>query len=263
MKLFMGILIGIVLMGIFTMKQWQPTTQSLEPPSPFAFDGDKVIIASWSKFLKHLEITTVAATETQKAVDYHTVGQIIALSNTSNNLGQDQIAWVELDPELTKSVGLDLANNKINAVGVAYGLTRLPIEYAGIIQAGQEIEIARYGVKDVNAQVKIVKIIPKKEEGKVDVVFQFSGAQDWFPGTNCDVIFPFERNSPVRIPTTAFIHKGMEEFVWIEVAPHQFEPRSITVVDSTPDTAWVLGLHPGNRIISRGGILLKPFLHQE
>jgi len=164
-----------------------------------------------------------------------------------------------LDPKLSRSVGMDFEGSAPKTVGVAYGLTVLPLEYASRLHAGQPVEILRYGLRSSGASGEIANVIVHSDNA--DILFRFYGAQDWFPGTNCEVVFPILRGHPVRIPTTAPVHEGSQEYVWKEVGPNQFEADGISIVDSTPDSVSVLGVHPGDKIVARGAILLKPLLH--
>ncbi len=56
------------------------------------------------------------------------------------------------------------------------------------------------------------------------------------------------------------MHEETREYVWKEVAPAQFAAQSVSVVDASPTEVAVLGLSPGDRIVGRGAILLKPLL---
>lgn len=227
-----------------------------EPPSPYTIAGGRVTLSPGSKLPGKLEIVTVGAASDQ-SVEFRTVGQVIALSNTSGELTGDRIGWVELEPKLTQSVELKLDGGE--PAGVAYGLTNLPAEYATRIAAGQTLQIARYGLKRGGVSGVIRKVVRVEGDG-INVVFRFQQAQDWFPGTNCEVSFPLLRGRPVRIPTTSAVHEGIQDYVWRETAPGQFEAQLVSMVDATPDDLAVLGLNPGDRIVARGAILLKPLL---
>ncbi|HEX4048652.1 MAG TPA: hypothetical protein VH309_12485 [Elusimicrobiota bacterium] len=229
-----------------------------EPPRPYDVAGGRLDLAPDSRLLAHLEIIGVgkAAAESR---EYRAVGQIIALSNASGSLAGERSGWVELDPALSASIGLELDGR----AGTAYGLTTLPAESAASLRPGQRLEISRYGLKDARVPGRVVRVVPSRAGGdRADVVFRFERAQDWFPGTSCEVSFPVLAGRPVRIPTTAPVHEGASEYVWKESSPGRFEARSVSFVDSTPDEVAVLGLEPGDRIVASGAILLKPLLRR-
>ena len=256
-KISAALVLGGVI-AVIAVKVLHPPAAPLEPPPPFSFAGGRLILVPDSPLLTRLEILEVGGAA-EESREYRAVGQILALSNTSGNLTGEQVGWVELDPALSASVGVKL--NAKDAAGTAYGLTTIAAEYAARVEAGQRLEIMRYGLKRSNVSGRVVRIIRRPEAGdRADVVFRFTNAQDWFPGTNCEVSFPVLTGHPVRIPTTAPIHEGTQEYVWKEVAPAQFTAQNVSMVDATPDEVSVLGLHPGDRIVGRGAILLKPLL---
>lgn len=207
--------------------------------------------------LERLEVVPVGAAGGESAA-YRGVGQIIALSNASGSLTGERVGWVELDPKVTAAAGLRLDASGAEG-GTAYGLTSLGAEYGSRVEPGQAISISRYGLRKAGVTAVIVKILRLPGDG-ADVVFRFTKAQEWFPGTNCEVSFPMLRGRPVRIPTTAPVHEGADEYVWKEEAPGRFSAQAVSIVDATPSEVSVLGLSPGDRIVARGAILLKPLL---
>ncbi len=231
---------------------------SAEPPSPYHLEAGAVVFTPGAPFLSRLEIIEVGAAA-QASAELRSVGQIIALSNRSGNLVGDGVGWVELDPRLTASAGLELDGGL--PPGTAYGLTNVSPDYRGRVGIGHRVEVRRYGLRKSSVSAVIVKLLPREGDG-IDVVFRFSHAEDWFPGTNAEISFPLISGRPVKIPTTAPIHEGVREYVWKETAPGRFAPQTVSLIDSTPDEASVLGLAPGDRIVGRGAILLKPLLDE-
>lgn len=229
----------------------------LEPPSPFSFSGGRLTLNAGSKILTRLEIVEIGRAA-QESRPFRAVGQVIALSNASESLTGEGIGWVELDPQLTASVGLTLDGG--DAPATAYGLTSLAAEDAAGVARGQVVEIRRYGSRQGSVSGSVVRLVRRAGGDSVGVLFRFVRAQDWFPGTNCEIDFPSLRGHPVRIPTTAPVHEETREYVWKEVAPAQFAAQSVSVVDASPTEVAVLGLSPGDRIVGRGAILLKPLL---
>jgi hypothetical protein len=236
----------------------RPEVPPVEPEPPYSFSNGRLIVAAGSKMLSHLEIVPVGQAA-EESLEFRSVGQIIALSNISGNLTGNRLNWVELDPQLSASAGLGLGSG--DPPGTAYGLTRLASEYSTRIKIGQGVEIVRYGLQKPEIPAVITKIIPQPEAaGVIDVVFRFTHAEQWFPGTNCSVAFPVLRGRPVVVPMTAPVHEGILEYVWKEEVPGQFTAHNVSVVDATPENASVMGLQAGDRIVARGAIMLKPLL---
>lgn len=230
-----------------------------EPPPPYSLADGRVRFAAGSKLLGRLEVVAVGRAAQQSA-EFRAVGQVIALSNASGNLTGDRVGWVELDPRLSAALGLSLADGGSERPGVAYGLTTLSDEFAGRVGLGQPVEVRRYGLRKAGVMGTVAKVVDRGEPGSRDIVFRFGQAQDWFPGTNCEVVFPVLRGRPVSIPTTAPVHEGSREFVWKQTGPGEFAPEHVSLVEATPDDASVLGLEPGDHVVARGAILLKPLL---
>lgn len=248
---------GVLLLAILFGRRKAPPP---EPPAPFTVAAGVVMLPENSKFLARLEIVQAAA-EAREQAAVRTVGQIIALSNASGALTGEEIGWVELDPGLSQAAGLRLSEIKAERSGIAFGMTSLPAEYAGKVHPGERIEISRYGLRGGNVAGAVYSVSPGAPAAdSVDVVFRFSKAADWFPGTNCEIVFPVLTGRPVTIPTTAPVHEGAREYVWREAGAGRFEPRRVSVLEATPEQASVLGLSPGDRIVGRGAILLKPLL---
>lgn len=230
-----------------------------EPPPPYSFSDGRVALRPDSRLLERLEIVPVGGARDETR-PFRAVGQVIALSNASESLTGERIGWVELDGALSASAGLKLDGGE--PAGTAYGLASVAPGDAKALARGQAVEITRYGLLRGGVAGTIVKLVPSPDNESVTVVFRFLRAQDWFPGTNCEVGFPALRGHPVTIPTTAPVHEGTREYVWKQVAPEEFAAQSVSVVDATPGTVAVLGLRPGDRIVGRGAILLKPLLRR-
>ena len=240
------------------VRVFRPAEPPLEPEPPFSFSDGRLVVAAGSKMLSHLEIVTVGKAS-EESSELRTVGQIIALSNASGNLSDKRVNWAELDPQWSKTVGLVVGPN--DPVGTAYGLTVMAYEYVPRIKVGQPIGIIRYGLKGDSIPGEVSQIVPQPEiVGGADLIFRLTHSEQWFPGATCSVLFFTLKGHPVTIPMTAPIHEGIQEYVWKEEAPGQFTPRPVSIVDEKMDSASVMGLQPGDRIVARGAILLKPLL---
>ena len=252
--------LSLMLLGALAVAFLRPAAVPLEPLPPFSIVGNLLLLDSHSKLMPRLEMMAVGNPAANQSA-MRTVGQIIAMANPSGSLNGESISWVELDTSLSQSLGLYLSSRTKDTVGTAYGATLVPKDYAGRINPGQQIEIQRYALHRQGIPGIIWKIRPvQTETGMLNVVFRVEHGQDWFPGTACEVTFPSLRSRAVQIPTTALVHEGIQEYVWVEAGPCRFIPQTVSIVDGSSDEAWVLGLTPGKRIVARGGILLKPEL---
>lgn len=226
--------------------------------APFSLKGHRALVDTASPFYRRLEIVDVRPAP-EKAQALRMVGQLIALANASGELSGSPVAWVELEPNLAKELGLELRGG----VGQAYGLTTVPLRYLEQLHGGQRVQIARYGLRKTSTSGSIVWF--RRQPGEPDlaqVVFSIPQGREWYPGTNCEVEFPLVKSVPVRVSKNSLLTHGLQEFTFLQVAPGEFEIKPVAVVGETADDVFVVGaLKPGDRLIGRGAILLKPLVH--
>jgi hypothetical protein len=231
------------------------------PPASYSVQNDQIIVPDDSPFRKHLEVIKAKAPEHNDVV-FNTVGQIIALANSSSALSGTQLSWVELDPTLSAMVGIHLKLFSAAPIGTALGLTTIPSEYKEQIHAGEIVDISRYGLKKSDVHASIIRIEPRPgDKNSSFVVFRINKGQAWYPGTNCEVKFPLLHMQTTTVPTTGILHEGYREFVLKEASPGHFKVQPIFIVDETPASAQIIGLKNGDSLIGSGAILLKPELH--
>ncbi len=227
----------------------------------YSVEHDQIVVPDSSPFRKHLEIVHAKAPE-HGEVAFNTVGQIIALGNSSGVLSSATLSWAELDPALTLAAGLHLSSFANSSLGTAFGLTTIPAEYTEQIHLGQSLEIARYGLKKSDVHGVIVRIQPRpNDKNSSYVTFEIPKGQDWYPGTNCEVRFPLLHVQTSIVPTTSILHEGFREFVLKEVSSGHFQVVPVFIVDETPSSAQIIGITKDDSLIGSGAILLKPELH--
>jgi len=236
-------------------------------PAQPAFDADKVISVSngqivvdpASPFLTHLE-AGFAQKAPPQGKQFWVVGQIVALANPSDSLSGSSIQWSELDPDLTRELGLRLGRA---VEGEAYGMAELPSDYTGQISRGEEVTVALYGLRSHSGPGRVVSVLPSpRDPDWVRVVLRVGPGQEWYPGNNCEVAFPLN-GSPALIPTTALLHEGSDEYVLQRTGSNSFYPHRIIILDTEGPNALIMGpVTAGTAIVARGAILLKPYLHR-
>jgi hypothetical protein len=248
------------LMSLFLLPGCFDSQTQLPAPNAITMSGKLIQIASDSKFMGQLQTVQLGKAPGGER-KLRTVGQMVALANSSGDLTHSEVSWVTLDPDLAHSLALPLG--KIAPVGNAYGVTSVARSYLADIHEGEKVEIYRYGSKQNSATGTVTAIRALANEESNSIVFLIRGGQDWYPGTNCQVEFPLVQRQAVSLSPLSMLHEGLREFVLKEVAPNQYQPEEITVVNETRDEVYALGnLAPGDRVIERGAILLKPAVHQ-
>jgi hypothetical protein len=237
------------------------SSRNYSVPDPIKISGASVKVQADSKFMEQIQISSVSRAPGGER-KLRTVGQMIAMANSSGELTKNTASWVTLDQSIVKSFQIHLSEDA--AIGSAYGVTTIPSSYRGEIHAGERLEVYRYGLRQ-NSTIGIVIAIrpPQGSTPEDSVVFSISHGLDWYPGTNCEVEFPLIHHQAVTLSPLSMLHEGLREYVMKEVSPGEFTPQEVVVVNETNDQVYALGdLAPGDRIIERGAILLKPAVHQ-
>jgi hypothetical protein len=253
MKLFIFLL--LFLTGCFG------TQQDYSTPDEVSISGKTLQVAANSRFMSEIQVVPLGKAPGGER-KLRTVGQMIAVANSSGDLTSSQVSWVTLDPALAHELELPLG--KAARIGSAYGVTTVAKSYLGDIHLGERVQIYRYGSKQNSTVGTISSILssPKNEDSN-SITFLISEGQDWYPGTNCQVEFPLIQRQAVALSPLSMLHEGLREFVLKEIAPNRYMPEEITVVNETREEVYALGnLVPGDHIIERGAILLKPIVHQ-
>jgi hypothetical protein len=221
----------------------------------FQVKEDRVVIASNSKFLQHIEVLSLGNYESRE-VSFQSIGKMIALSNASNELTGPATTWTELDPGTTGAVHLRL---QPEPEGTSYGVTSVPTELVPQIRLHQEVRLKHYRVTEEGWKAEISGIVPTNDSSTFNIVFRVPKGHDLYPGTTCEVAFPLLRAKAIKVPATALLHHGLDEYIWQEIAPNEFAPHKVILVEGSSDEVILSsGITANSKIIGHGAILLKP-----
>lgn len=242
--------------------------EQTDPEAIFTVKNGVIGIDTTSPMMKYLETAPVEKSKTG-VQDLRVVGQIFALANYSDQLVGTKVSWVELDPELSHSLGFYFGDRTKAVVGEAFGFVTLPNEYMNQLKPYETVSISRYGLLASRTMAQVISILPTKIHGvevaggSLQVVFKIVNGQDWYPGANCVVSFPMLGAKPLLLPSTALMHEGRQEYMLQVIGKGFYLPKPVYVLDTLGDSVLVIGkLKPGDTIVSRGSILLKPILHR-
>lgn len=223
-------------------------------PSPISVNGTAIQVRSDSKFTQQLDVVSLKAAPGGERV-LRAVGQMVAVANPAGALEGETISWAVLDPAYIQQLGIRLTSNV--PAGYAYGVTTINPSYVDQIHPGERVNIFRYGLKQGGTTGSVTAL-----NGHM-VIFAIRNGKDWYPGTNCEAEFPLIRRAAVALSPLSMLHEGIRDFVLKESGPGQYQPVQITVLNETLEKVYALGaLSPGDHVIERGAILLKPILHQ-
>lgn len=207
------------------------------------------------EFLASLGIEKVQALPIRNS-KLSAVGQIILLIEPPSVTTGGRPHPLHLDEKYSERIGL----KKLDwSTGRAFGVADLSSEYK--IRAGLPVELVRYGLL-ASASRGIVRRVLKSDTDKDTqlIVFEIPDGREWYPGTNCRIVFPTLSEKPVGIPKRALLHLGDKDFVFTQNSAEEFRLRTVTVFDENEQTIAVTGLKSGERVLAKGSILLKNFI---
>jgi hypothetical protein len=233
-----------------------PAEEVKAPLFPVEIQQNEIHVQTTSPFLHYLEIHVVEE-EKLKGHRLLEVGQIVAHFNPGSGPVRNS-SWVELDVELSKRLGLDFKARGLPH-GSAVGLVMITQEHAVHLKQGSEARVVRYGLttQPISGQILQIRELPQTD--LAEVLFVIPKGQEFLPGSACEVEFPVVQINPVSLPSTSLIHVNSEEYVLKEIAAGVFVPKHVSILEEEDGQVTVAGgINPGDRVITRGAILLKP-----
>lgn len=215
--------------------------------------GGIVSFTDSGEFLASLEVAP-AAILPARSHKLTAVGQIVLLIEPASVTTGGKPHELHLDEKYSERLGL----KKLPLVtGYAFGVSQLPTEYK--LRAGLPVELTRYGLLASASRGVVQRILPGENNTQL-AIFVIPGGSDWYPGTNCRIVFPTFSEKPVAIPKRALLHLGDKDYVFVRIAPEKFQLKTVTVFDETEQTLAVSGLRKGDQVLAKGSVLLKNFI---
>jgi hypothetical protein len=163
-----------------------------------------------------------------------------------------QLQQAGLEPEMLKAW-----TNDVDIV-----MADVPEGRVGNVRVGQSVEARFLGLGDELFTGKVERIAPtlSKERRSLRILFRINDPHDHLrPGMFAEIGLGTDPRQTVLVPTDAVLHVGRSDYVviangdgtWhtVEVKLGELHDREIEVLD---------GLRPGDRVIAKGAILLKP-----
>ena len=129
------------------------------------------------------------------------------------------------------------------------------------VHEGQSCEVEFYGYPDkiFPAHVEAVSSALTQERRTLRVLFDLTDDKLLLkPGMFAEVGLGTDARETILIPATALLHIGRKDYVLVAAGADQWRVTEVTVGEVQSGRCEVLeGLKSGDRIISRGAILLK------
>jgi hypothetical protein len=253
-----GVVLGIPLVVAAVSMAQLVTKVNTEEPQQYRVDSGRIEFQADSPLLRRLVI--VAAERVRGAeTALREIGQIVARLDKPFDPTGHPNDWEELDSRLTRRLGLKLASIAPSPAGTALGHSVVSSEHGDKLLARGSIRVSRYGLRGRGVPAEIIAIRPIADSDSQDVLFRIDGAREFLPGTTCEIEFQLVKSTQVRIPTESLLHIGIREFVLKQITPGVFVPRPVVIVEESADSVAVTGgIAPGDSLVSRGSILLKP-----
>ena len=137
----------------------------------------------------------------------------------------------------------------------------VPEKDTALVAKGQPVEIvfSAYSGEVFRGEVLFVSNVLDPDTRRTKVRINLENPENRFkPGMFANVTFFAPKQTIPIIPTTALFLKDDASQVFVEVAPWTFESRRVDVGFQQGDEAAILtGLSAGDRVVTRGGVLLN------
>lgn len=134
------------------------------------------------------------------------------------------------------------------------------------IHMGQSCEVRFYGYPDVvfPAHVEAISSTLTPERRTLRVLFDVTDDKGMLkPGMFAEVGLGTDERDSIQIPSTSLLHIGRSDYVLVDVGNDQWCVTEVRVGEIRKDRCEIqFGLKDGDRIISRGAILLKTLAAQ-
>ncbi len=134
------------------------------------------------------------------------------------------------------------------------------------IHMGQSCEVRFYGYPDVvfPAHVEAVSSTLTPERRTLRVLFDVTDEKGMLkPGMFAEVGLGTDERDSIQIPTKSLLHIGRVDYVLVDAGKDQWRATEVRVGEIRNDRCEIQsGLKDGDRVISRGAILLKTLVGQ-
>lgn len=130
---------------------------------------------------------------------------------------------------------------------------------SNIATANFNINGTVYSLEDLQGKVVSYGHSTDASNPQIPVIFQISNTVDLLPGAYVDTYIRTQSETPaVTVPKSALVEEMGSFFVFVQLTPELFEKREVeTGVTDGIRTEIRSGLQGGERVVSRGAILVK------
>ena len=186
--------------------------------------------------------------------EFSSIGQIIAQTEPSGFLLGHQSVRVDLSVELSKELHLESYSSEI---GSALGIVEVEDYVSDKINIKDNIIVYYYAIRQEKGQGIIIDKFVKKS-GKTIFLFKIKNGKDWYPGANCEIIFPNVSFQPFKIPNSSIVHYNKSDYIYTKNSNGEIIEKKISVLLEEKESFVVLGIQESDAILIEKAILFKP-----
>ena len=207
-KIYLFIIIWILSISLFFYRNYF-NTHIIESELTLDSSNETLKIDKSSLFYKSLKFTSPVKDESSLK-EFSSIGQIIAQIEPSGFLLGHQSVRVDLSVELSKELHLESYSSEI---GSALGIVEVPDYISEKINIKDNIIIYYYAIRQEKGDGIIIDKIIKKS-GRTVFLFKIKNGKDWYPGANCEIIFPNISFQPFKIPNSSIVHYNKSDYIY-------------------------------------------------
>jgi hypothetical protein len=203
----------------------------------------------------NIERSTLRQYEIQERKETHEADTAVKIAERTEAALARQLQQAGLDPALLTSVTSD----------VDIVMADVPETYLERVKAGQGCEARFFGIPGqvFAGQVKSIAPVISKERRSLRVLFTITDLNDQLrPGMFADIGLGTDPREALLAPADGVVHVGRSDYVLVGAdAPDTWRVTEVRVGDARGTAVEILaGLKPGDRVVGKGAVLLKPFI---
>jgi hypothetical protein len=191
--------------------------------------------------------------EIQARKDIYEAETAVRVAQRNEAATARQLQQAGLDPALLTAITSD----------VDIVMADVPEGFLGRVGIGQGCEARFFGIPDhlFRGQVKIIAPVVTKDRRSLRVLFTVEDLKDELrPGMFAEIGLGTDARDALLVPAEGVIHVGRTDYLLVAAGePGAWRIAPVQVGEARGGKVEILkGLHPGDRVMGQGAILLKP-----
>ncbi len=219
-------------------------------------DQMRVLVGGGTESQKNLalEETNQRQYRIQGRREVHEAESAIKVARRNEAALARQLQQSGLDPALLKAVTSD----------VDIVMAEVPEAKLTRVQVGKKCEASFFGIPGqiFTGEVKAIAPVVTKERRTLRVLFTIDDLNDQLrPGMFAEIGLDTEPRDMLLIPSDGVLHVGRTDYVLAAEGKGRWRVENVLVGEFYGSQVEIIsGLHPGERVMGQGAILLKPLV---